>query len=112
MLHRVVSISLLALSFLAFTPAANAERPTFEIVIKEHKFIPEVLEIPAGEKVKLLLDNQDPTPEEFESHDFHREKIIAGNSKAIVFVGPLDPGEYSYFGEFNPETAQGKIIAK
>ncbi len=84
----------------------------FTIIIKDHRFTPAVLEVPANEKVKLIILNQDPTPEEFESHDFNREKIIRGNSKGIIFVGPLKPGTYSYFGEFNMDTAQGKIIVK
>lgn len=96
---------------LTFSAAAD-DVPTFEIVIKDHKFQPPVLEIPANKKVKLIVKNQDPTPEEFESYELNREKVIAGNSQAIVFVGPLEPGTYPYFGEFNMATAQGKIVAK
>ena len=54
----------------------------------------------------------DPTPEEFESFDFNREKIIAGGSQAVIFVGPLKPGRYNFFGEFNMETAQGYLVVK
>lgn len=97
-------------------PAASGEKAEkkefYEIVIKDHKFSPETLKVPAGEKIKLIVDNQDPTPEEFESHDFNREKIIAGNSKATIFIGPLSAGTYKYFGEFNEATAQGVIIAE
>ena len=84
----------------------------YEIVIKDHKFYPEELIIPAGQKVKLIVDNQDPTPEEFESYDLNREKIISGNKKATIFIGPLKPGKYHYFGEFNMDSANGYIIAK
>ncbi|MEQ1789691.1 MAG: cupredoxin domain-containing protein, partial [Rickettsiales bacterium] len=48
----------------------------------------------------------------FESHDFNREKVISGNSEGVVFVGPLDAGEYKFFGEFNEKTAQGKLVVK
>ncbi len=96
----------------ASNQAYASEKPSFTIVIKEHKFSPETLTVPAGQKVKLVIDNQDTTAEEFESHELHREKIISGNSKATVFIGPLEPGKYTYFGEFNPETAQGIIIAE
>ena len=91
---------------------AVAEPAVYEIVIKDHVFIPAIVEIPAGEKVKLLVKNQDDTPEEFESHDFNREKIIPGNTEATIYVGPLDAGEYTFFGEFNEDTAQGKLIVK
>jgi plastocyanin len=99
-------------AIIAFSTAAFAEVPSYTIVIKDHKFEPATVEIPADTKVKLLVDNQDPTPEEFESHDFHREKIIKGNSKATINVGPLKAGEYKFFGEFNEKTAQGKLVVK
>ena len=73
---------------------------------------PAELEVPAGQKIKLLVDNQDPTPEEFESHSLNREKVIPGNSKATIFIGPLKPGSYEFFGEFHQATAQGRIVAK
>lgn len=87
-----------------------ADTPEINIVIKDHLFHPDTIEIPAGTRVKLIIDNQDPTPEEFESHDFNREKVIAGNSKATILVGPLEAGEYKFFGEFNEDSAQGKLI--
>lgn len=85
---------------------------SYEIIIKNHIFSPNEVRVPAGEKVKLIVHNQDPTPEEFESDDFRREKIIAGNSKATIFVGPLEPGKYHFFGEFNLDKANGYLIAE
>jgi hypothetical protein len=84
----------------------------YTLIIKDHKFFPAELIIPAETKIKLRVDNQDPTPEEFESYSLNREKIIAGHRKATIFIGPLAPGRYEFFGEFNPKTAQGVIIAK
>ena len=68
--------------------------------------------IPANTKIKLVINNMDNTSEEFESYELNREKIIMGNSKAIVFIGPLSVGEYPFFGEFFPQTAQGKVVVK
>jgi hypothetical protein len=70
------------------------------------------LKVPANTKVKLLVENQDATPEEFESHDLNREKVIQGGSRATIYVGPLQPGRYRFFGEFHEATAQGAIIAE
>lgn len=95
-----------------FATGAMAEDNTYTLVIKDHKFSPDVLEIPADTKVKLIVDNQDATPEEFESHDLKLEKIISGNSKATLLVKPQKPGEYKFFGEFNEKTAQGKLVVK
>lgn len=85
---------------------------TYTLTIKDHYFVPETLEIPAYEKVKIYIYNEDPTPEEFESYELNREKIIRGNSKGVIFIGPLEPGTYPFFGEFNMDTAQGQVVAK
>lgn len=89
-----------------------AEIVEFTLTIKNHQFEPAQLVVPAGKKVKLLINNQDPTPEEFESHVLNREKVIPGNSQGIVLIGPLSPGQYSYIGEFHESTAKGVIVAK
>ncbi len=83
-----------------------------ELVIKNHRFEPAELIIPAGERLRILVRNLDATPEEFESYELNREKIIPGGSHAYIYIGPLDPGIYPFFGEFNMDTAQGKIIAE
>jgi len=84
----------------------------YHLTIKDHKFTPAKFTIPANTKVKLIVKNQDPTPEEFESQKLHREKVIQGNGQAIIFVGPLDPGSYPFVGEFHEDTAKGQIIVK
>ena len=102
----LIMISMLALPSLSF-----AAKPTFTITIKDHQFSPKELIIPANKKVKLIIENQDSTAEEFESYDLNREKIVTGGGKITLFIGPLKPGEYKYFGEFHEDTAQGIIIA-
>jgi hypothetical protein len=101
----------IALLIFATFPALAAA-PELELVIRDHLFFPSVLEVPAGVKVRIVIDNQDPTPEEFESYELNREKVIPGKTKTVVFIGPLAPGEYPFFGEFNVRTAQGKVIAR
>ena len=92
--------------------SAFAEDDVYSLVIKDHRFQPAEISVPSGKKIKLLVENQDATPEEFESHSLNREKIIAGKSKATIFIGPLSPGRYTFEGEFNAKTAQGVIIAQ
>ena len=106
-----IKISLLLSGLLLIANNVIAGPPVIEIEIRGHLFYPSIVEIPANTKVKLLIKNLDPTPEEFESYELNREKVISGNKKTIIFIGPLAPGEYPFFGEFNPKTAQGKIIA-
>ena len=97
---------------LGIAPLARAETPQFALVLQNHRFVPAELQVPAGKRVKLVIENRDPTPEEFDSYDLRREKVIAGNSKGEVWVGPLDPGSYSFMGEYHAETAKGRLIAK
>lgn len=92
--------------------AAMAQDAPIVLTIKDHKFEPAELKVPANKKVKIIVKNLDATAEEFESHSLNREKIISGNSEAPVMVGPLKPGKYEFFGEFNPKTAQGVLIAE
>ncbi|MDP3920873.1 MAG: cupredoxin domain-containing protein [Candidatus Omnitrophota bacterium] len=110
---RVIRLSLMSLCVIGvFSSAALAkELKTFEIKIKDHRFVPSEIVVPAGEKIKLIIENQDDTPEEFESDSLRREKIIPAHTKAQVFIPALKPGEYSFVGEFHEETAQGKLVA-
>lgn len=104
-------ISALMLAVALCAPAL-AQTPVYQLVIKDHLFYPAELTVPAGIKFKLMIDNQDATPEEFESYELNREKVILGNSQSFVFIGPLKPGSYPFFGEFNMTTAQGILIAR
>lgn len=102
---------LVAMIFLLMViQSANAAE--YEVMIKDHRFVPDTIEMSAGERHRLIVHNSDATAEEFESYELNREKIIAGNSKAVIFLPALEPGSYPFFGEFNMDTAQGRIVVK
>jgi plastocyanin len=103
-----------AAAVLSLLLMSSAYAQDFEahLVIHQHKFEPVELTVPAGQKIKLLIENQDPTPEEFESNELNREKIVVGKGTITVFLGPLDAGRYPFFGDFHQETAQGVLVAK
>jgi hypothetical protein len=103
---------LLALMLVLWLAPAWAKTPVVELEIRDHLFQPDELRIPAHTKVKLVVYNRDPTPEEFESYELNREKVIMGGRKANIFIGPLAPGVYPFFGEFNPKTAQGRVVVE
>ena len=92
--------------------AVAAEEFAATLTIKDHRFDPAELVVPVGVKVKLTIKNLDPTPEEFESVSLRREKVIPAGKEGIVYIGPLKPGTYDFFGDFNPKTARGQIVAK
>jgi hypothetical protein len=97
---------------LSIATSACAAPPMVTLEIRNHLFYPAELVVPANTKVKLMVINHDPTPEEFESYELNREKVILGRGRAVIFIGPLAPGEYPFFGEFNMNTALGKVIAQ
>ncbi len=92
--------------------AARAADLEVTLVIKGHRFEPAELKVPAGQRVRLLIHNQDASAEEFESHSLNREKIIPGGAKVSLYIGPLKPGRYRFYGEYNEATAQGVVIAE
>jgi heme/copper-type cytochrome/quinol oxidase subunit 2 len=101
----IAALSLLSLS----AWAADAE---FALTLRDHRFEPAEIRVPAQQKIKLVVHNQDATPEEFESHELNREKVIAPGAKANIYVGPLKPGRYPFIGEFHEQTARGVLIAE
>ena len=101
------------LMLLAFMPAlALAQGSDVKLTIKDHRFTPSQVRVPANQKVRLVVANEDATPEEFESHALNREKVIAGRSSATIVIGPLKPGRYEFVGEFHEATAKGVIVAE
>ncbi|HEX22123.1 MAG TPA: cupredoxin domain-containing protein [Chromatiales bacterium] len=111
MRHPVFVIFLLLAGLLVGLPV-HAGLPAFQLTIENGRFIPEVIEVPARTRFKLVITNKGPGPEEFESKKLRKETVLApGVTRSLVFA-PLKPGSYRFFGEFHPDTAQGRIVAK
>ncbi len=103
---------LLLMCVLPLAAVRAGDIPEFALSVKAHQFEPAELVIPAATKVKLIIHNLDAAPEEFESYELKREKVIPGQSSGLLFIGPLAPGTYPFFGDFNPETARGHLLVK
>ena len=102
---------LVFLSVVAVAVAAQAEAaPEFHLVLQNHKFEPATLKVPANTPFKVLVTNHNPTPSEFESTDFNREKIVLPNSTITVFIGPLDKGTYKFYDDFDHATTGVLIV--
>lgn len=108
---RILIGALLALLLQPLAVLAD-DVQTFQLTVKDGRFFPEALEVPAGKKFRLMITNAGRGPEEFESIELHKETVLAaGVTRTLVFA-PLKPGSYPFFGEFHPETAKGRIVAK
>jgi hypothetical protein len=84
----------------------------FVIKIKNHRFEPDLINVPANTKFKIIIENLDNTIEEFESDDLKKEKLVGAGKKVTLQIAPLQAGEYKFYGDFHQKTAQGKIISK
>lgn len=101
--------SVLCIGTIMSVTAHADDTRTIEMVIKDHKFTPAEITIPANTPVILQVKNADAAVEEFDSHDLRREKIIAPGMTAKIKLDGLRPGDYSFMGEFHARTAQGKV---
>ena len=108
---RTVAAAVAVLAMIAGVHAARADDlPT--LVFHDHRFEPDRIEVPANVKFQLHVKNTDDTADEFESTDLNREKLVTPGQTITVFLGPLSPGEYKFFGDFHQATAQGVLVAK
>lgn len=109
-MHKFLVLAAVA-GGLALTSSA-AQAQNFTVTIKGHRFQPSELKVPAGKRITVTVVNDDPTPEEFESHELKFEKVIPGKSKGVVRFGPLTKGRYPFFGEYHEDTAKGAVVVE
>lgn len=93
----------------AASPVLAAD--TVNLVLKDHRFTPAEITVPAGERFSIMVTNQDDTPAEFESSDLRVEKIAAPGITIKVIAGPLKAGTYKFFDDYHPDTAIGTVTA-
>ncbi len=102
----------LALGILAMALGTAAAEDEIRVVIKDHQFSPSEVRVKANTKLKLIISNEDATAEEFESFSLNREKVVRAGQSITIFLPPLRPGSYDFFGDFHPDMAKGKVIAE
>lgn len=110
--HTAGALALISGLLLALTPVRAQDMPSVNLLIRSGHFVPATLEVPANTKFRLLIKNEGPGAEEFESVELRKEKVLAPGSSSFLIFQPLKPGSYKFFGEFHPDTAQGLMVAK
>jgi hypothetical protein len=108
--HIASSCAAFLAASIAFATVALGAEPV-RLILKDHGFAPVEVRVPANERFRIEVTNQDPTPAEFESSDLRAEKIIVPGGKISVMAGPLKPGTYTFFDDYNPDKAKGTLIA-
>jgi hypothetical protein len=109
-LKSVLLAAVLALQGIGYADAQDM--PSFNLLIQAGRFVPSTLEIPANTKFRLLIKNEGPGAEEFESVELRKEKVLAPGASSFLIFQPLKPGVYKFFGDFHPDTAQGQLVVK
>jgi hypothetical protein len=109
---RVLLAACALLTATSASCAATTTEPEVLLVIREHRFEPAELKVPADQRIKLVVHNQDNQAEEFESRPLNREKVVPAQSKVTIFIGPLKPGRYAFVGEHHEATAKGVLVAE
>ena len=108
--HAIAALMLLAAALMA-APAAAEQGASLSISIKNHRFQPAELHAPANVPIVLRVKNLDPTPMEFESVSLRVEKVVVGNGEGIIRLRPLEPGRYSFFDDFHPQS-NGVLVVR
>jgi hypothetical protein len=110
MRHLFVLMGLVV--WVSFAPAVAARADDYVLTIKDHRFTPEEIKVPANQRVMITVVNDDTTAEEFDSAALKVEKVVPGKSKGAVRIGPLPSGRYPFIGEYHEATAKGVVIAE
>lgn len=108
---RFLSPALLVTLVLSGRAVAD-DLTNISVTIKDHRFTPSEIHVPAATPTLLTIKNEDSTPEEFDSSALKVEKVIAGGRTATVRLRPLGAGRYPFMGEYHPDTAQGVVISE
>jgi hypothetical protein len=111
-MRYILPFQILITALLTSLTTLAADDPPFELSLKEHKFTPAELNIPANKRVKLTIKNLDSTPAEFESHAFKAEKVVPGGGEVSLYIGPLKVGSYGFFDDFHEDQTKGTLIVK
>jgi len=108
----VLAYLVLAASLGVLAVAQAEDRAEVALAIKDNRFSPEEVRVKAGTPFVLVISNQDPGPEEFESRDLRIEKVIPAGKTVRLRMPALKPGTYGFVGEYHEKTAHGRIVAE
>ena len=80
--------------------------------VKDHVFSPAEVKLPHNKVVLLTVKNEDATSIEFESKPLKIEKVIAGNSSAIVRIKVPASGKILFVDEPREDKTLGYFIVE
>lgn len=111
LVRLALAVPALALVLAVAPKPALAQYANVEIVVKDKKFEPAEVKAPANARIVIRVVNKDAVAMEFESKSLKVEKVVAANSEGILRVGPLKPGKYDFFDDFN-QNNRGMLVVE
>jgi plastocyanin len=106
------SLLMMAVALIANRGQTTEAPAEVVLTITQHRFQPEDIHVNAGAPFILVVTNQDPTAEEFESPALRLEKAIPAGKTVRLKIPALKPGTYRFIGEFHAQTAQGRLVVE
>ena len=110
-LCRILGAALCFAAPLAGAAASRAADPP-EIQLKDGRFEPLELVVPASEPFKIRVSNRTAEAIEFESFELHRERVVQPGQTIEVSFPSLSPGSYQFFDDFHDGVEHGAIVVK
>ena len=101
-----------ALAVALAAPCGALADEAIQFTLKDHKFSPAEVDVPAGKAVTLAIANADGTPAEFESKELRVEKTIPAGGAVSLHVRALTPGRYRFFDDYHESTTEGFLNVK
>ncbi|HEY2485865.1 MAG TPA: cupredoxin domain-containing protein [Candidatus Binataceae bacterium] len=83
-----------------------------EIRFENHKFTPQTLTVPSGQKLTIKVVNDSKETIEFESFKLNREKVVTPGETITVRLPELSAGAYDFYDDFHQDVPEGSIVAK
>jgi heme/copper-type cytochrome/quinol oxidase subunit 2 len=93
-----------------FTAADTGPVP--ELRFHDGQFEPANVTVPAGQPVKLKVDNTGASAIEFESFELNRERVVLPGASITVYIPALTPGVYHFYDDFHHQGNDGVLTAK
>jgi hypothetical protein len=109
MIRYCFAVPLLFFSLLAF-PGAHAQDAVLIVSVKNHHFQPQQMTARANVPISIRVKNLDSGRMEFESTNPSIEKVIEGNSEAVIKLGPLAPGRYEFYDDFDQKSTMVLMV--
>jgi hypothetical protein len=107
------SLTMMAAATIAIACVGSAlAQDDQEIRFENHKFTPQTLSVPRGQKLTIKLVNASQETIEFESFKLNREKVVSPGQTITVHLPELSAGAYDFYDDFHQDVPQGSIVAK